>query len=73
MNELELNILNRLAPYKVELKNGEYYFHTDYDIEYSTEFKYEPAFGGIPSYWFDLTNHSGKASPNYSMFNNDKP
>jgi len=63
MKALELNILNRLAPYEVELRDGEYYFHTDFDIVYSAEFKYEPAFGGTPAYWFDLTNRSGKASP----------
>ena len=44
MKALELNILNRLAPYEVELRDGEYYFHTDFDIVYSAEFKYEPAF-----------------------------
>ena len=64
MKALELNILNRLAPYEVELRDGEYYFHTDFDIVYSAEFKYEPAFEGTPAYWFDLTNRSGKASPN---------
>ena len=63
MKALELNILNRLAPYEVEYKNCEHYFHTDFDIEYSVEFKYEPAFGGVPAYWFDLTNRSGKISP----------
>ena len=63
MKALELNILNRLAPYEVELRDGEYYFHTDFDIVYSAEFKYEPAFGGTPAYWFDLTNRSCKASP----------
>ena len=26
MKALELNILNRLAPYEVEYRNGEYYF-----------------------------------------------
>lgn len=64
MKALELNILNRLAPYEVVLRDGEYYFHTDFNIEYSVEFKYEPAFGGSPAYWFDLMNRSGKASPN---------
>jgi hypothetical protein len=63
MKALELNILNRLAPYEVAFRDGEYYFHTDFDIVYSAEFKYEPAFGGTPAYWFDLTNRSGKASP----------
>ena len=64
MKALELNILNRLAPYEVEYRNGEYYFHTDFNIECSVEFKYEPFFNGQPAYWFDLTNRSGKASPN---------
>ena len=49
MKALELNILNRLAPYEVELRDGEYYFHTDFDIVYSAEFKYEPSFGGLPT------------------------
>ena len=64
MKALELNILNRLAPYEVKFKGGEYCFLTDFNIEYSIEFKYEPSFNGLPAYWFDLSNRSGKASPN---------
>ena len=64
MNALELNILNRLAPYEVKFKGGEYCFLTDFNIESSIEFKYEPSFNGLPAYWFDLSNRSGKASPN---------
>lgn len=64
MTPLVLNIVNRLAPYRVEERNGEYFFWTENDIEYSVEFRYEPVFGGSPAYWFSLTNLSRKASPN---------
>ena len=32
MKPLDLKLVNRLAPYKVEYKSGEYIFETDYDI-----------------------------------------
>ena len=38
MKALELNILNRLAPYEVVLRDGEYYFHTDFNIEDSNTY-----------------------------------
>lgn len=64
MNPINLSILNRLSPYSVEQCHEDYIFRTDYDIEYAVHFNYEPAFGGIPAYWFDLSNRSHKASPN---------
>lgn len=63
MNPIDLSLLNLLSPYTVVLYGDEYSFRTDNDIEYAVEFRYEPGFGGLPAYWFDLSNRSQKASP----------
>lgn len=64
MKPLDLKLINRLAPYKVEFKSGEYVFETDYDIRYSVWFERDPVTEATPAYWFNLTNRSQKASPN---------
>lgn len=64
MNPIDLAILNRLSPYAVACYNDEYHFRTDSGVEYAVDFKYESAFGGIPAYWFDLSNRSQRPSPN---------
>lgn len=64
MNPLDQALLSRLAPYTVVLIDDEYCFHTDYGIDYAVAFSPEPSFGGLPAYWFDLSNRSSKASPN---------
>ena len=64
MNPLDQAFLSRLAPYTVVLIDDEYCFHTDFGVEYAVAFNPEPSFGGLPAYWFDLSNRSGKASPN---------
>ena len=64
MTSLELKRINRLAPYKVEYKQGEYVFETDHDIRYSVWFEQDPVSTSIPAYWFNLTNRSQKSSPN---------
>lgn len=64
MNPLDQTFLSRLAPYTVVLIDDEYCFRTDYDVEYAVAFNPEPSFGGLPAYWFDLSNRSGKASLN---------
>lgn len=64
MKTLDLELINRLAPYKVEYKSGEYVFETDYDIRYSVWFEQDPVSTEVPAYWFNLTNRSQKASPN---------
>ena len=63
MNPLDIAFLSRLAPYTVVLIGDEYCFRTDHGIEYAVAFSPEPSFGGLPAYWFDLSNRSGKASP----------
>ena len=64
MNPLDQAFLSRLAPYTVVLIDDEYCFRTDSGVEYAVAFNPEPSFGGLPAYWFDLSNRSGKASPN---------
>ena len=31
-------------------------------------FNPEPSFGGLPAYWFDLSNRSGKANPDILLY-----
>ena len=65
MNSLDVERINRIAPYKVDLKNGEYVFESDFDILYSIWFEEQPILDeGIIAYWLNLTNRSQKASPN---------
>ncbi len=64
MNPLDQAFLSRLAPYTVVLIGDEYCFRTDFGVDYAVVFNPEPSFGGLPAYWFDLSNRSGKASPN---------
>ena len=64
MNPLDQAFLSRLAPYTVVLIGDEYCFRTDFGVDYAVAFNPEPSFGGLPAYWFDLSNRSGKASPN---------
>ena len=66
MKPLDMKLVNRLAPYKVEYKRGEYVFETDHDIRYSVWFEQDPVSTTMPAYWFNLTNRSQKASPNDS-------
>jgi len=61
MKPLDLKLVNRLAPYKVEYKRGEYVFETDHDIRYSIWFEQDPVSTTMPAYWFNLTNRSQKA------------
>lgn len=64
MNPIDLSLLNLLSPYTVVFYGDEYAFRTDYGIEYAVEFSYEPSFGSLPAYWFNLSNRNQKASPN---------
>ena len=64
MNPLDQEFLSRLAPYTVVLIGDEYCFRTDYAVDYAVAFNPEPSFGGLPAYWFDLSNRNQKASPN---------
>jgi hypothetical protein len=64
MNQLDINNINRMSPYGVRIEDGEYWFHTDYDIVYAIEFEPEDVFDIAPAYWFGIANRSHKASPN---------
>lgn len=63
MIALDLQRLNELAPYKLDLVNGQYLFETDYGIQYAISFDPEPMPEGMNAYWFNLSNRSQKASP----------
>ena len=61
MNPFDIERINRVSPYKVELIDEEYVFETDYDIRYSVWFEYQPLPDtDVVSYWFNLTNRSQK-------------
>ena len=64
MNALDVNEINRLAPYGVRIEDGKFRFHTDHDIAYVVEFEPEPVFEEVLAYWFGIANRSGKSSPN---------
>ena len=64
MNILDVNIINQLAPYGVRLEEGQYRFHTDYDIAYIVDFEREDLFDEVPAYWFGIVNRSHLPSPN---------
>ena len=63
MNQLSIERINEYAPYKVEVEDGQYIFETDNDILYGVSFDEDPMPGPLKAYWFNLTNHSLKASP----------
>lgn len=64
MNNLDLQRLFTDCPYTVKKVGNEYTFKTDNDIVYAVDFKEDFSFDPIPAFWFDLSNRSGKASPN---------
>ena len=66
MNTLRLEIINLHAPYRVkqrEDKPQDYYFKTDYGVEY--DISLEEDFSIVPSgaYALDITNREHKRSP----------
>ncbi len=63
MNQLSIERINEYAPYKVEAEDGQYIFETDNYILYGVSFDEDPMPGSLKAYWFNLTNHSLKASP----------
>ena len=63
MNKLDTERIDEYAPYKVEMEDGQYIFETDHDILYGVSFDEETMPGSLKAYWFNLTNHSQKASP----------
>ncbi len=63
MEPLNISRININAPYKVWNEDQSYRFETDNGISYVVDFDSDdnPYFR---CYWFNLTNHSQKASPN---------
>ena len=64
MKQLDLDRINEYAPYKLEQEGDIYLFETDFGIQYAVWFEQDPVSTTTPAYWFNLTNHSQKASPN---------
>lgn len=64
MVNLDIKCINELAPYKVEIVGDELIFETAFNIQYAVSFDPEEMFEGIAAYWFNLSNRSGKPSPN---------
>ncbi len=63
MEQLNIELINEYAPYKVELEGGQYLFETDNNILYGVSFDEDIMPQGYKAYWFNLTNHSQKSSP----------
>ena len=63
MKPLDLARVNSLAPYQIVFEDGEFRFETDHDIRYAISFDTEIIEDEIRTYWFNLSNRSGKASP----------
>ena len=66
MNKLDINRINEYASYKVEVEENDYIFETDYNIQYGVSVDPEEMGDGLNAYWFNLSNRSGKPSPNDS-------
>lgn len=64
MVNLDVKRINELSPYKIEVYGEEMIFETAFDIQYAVSFDPEEMFEGIVAYWFNLSNRSGKPSPN---------
>ena len=63
MIRLNIERINKYAPYKVEEEAGQYIFETEHDILYGVSFDEDTMPGSLNAYWFNLTNHSLKVSP----------
>ena len=64
MRVLDIDRINRVAPYDVMFQNGKYVFKTDASIVFSVQFEQETELdNGYPVYWFHLINSESKPSP----------
>lgn len=63
MKSLDISFVLEHSPYSVWQDGEVYNFITDYGILYSVTFEREYSIR-VPAYWFNLTNLSGKNSPN---------
>ena len=64
MRPLELARINRRAPYVVWLDVDGYHFKTGFGLELSVSFDEQEITEHLLAYWLNLTNRSGKSSPN---------
>ena len=64
MKELNVNLINRSAPYGVRVEDDKYWFHTDHGIVYVVDFEEEDIFDVAHAYRFGLYNRSNRPSPN---------
>ena len=62
MNRLDLNHINLFSSYHVWEESGRYFFESDYGLKYFMDFTLDDSAAPL-SYWFNLVNMSGKASP----------
>lgn len=71
MNTLNLENINRRAPYKVTIYTDYphlFYFHTDYDVDYEICIKANDTFVPSGSYALDIRNKCNQPSPGDSKF-----
>ena len=63
MKHLDVNLINLFSSYHVWEEAGRFFFETDYNLKFFMDFTLDDNPERI-SYWFNLVNMSGKASPN---------
>lgn len=65
MKELDLNYVNRYAPYKVWTDNGrDYFVETDHDLLFKIGFVDDQSIWSEGAYQFTINNESNRPSPN---------
>lgn len=65
MNKLDLNYVNRLAPYKVWTEDWrDYYVETDHDLLFKVGFVEDQSIWEEGAYQFTINNESHRPSPN---------
>lgn len=65
MKELDLNYVNRYAPYKVWTDNGrDYFVETDHDLLFKIGFVDDQSIWSEGAYQFTINNESNRLSPN---------
>ena len=64
MNLLDLNYINRLAPYKVWLEGSDYLVETNHGLLFRIGFMDDQSIWPSGAYQFTINNESNKPSPN---------
>ncbi len=71
MEKLRIDRINQQAPYRVLLREdrpGNFYFKTDYDIEFKISFNLDDSIVPSGAYAIDIVNATNKPSPNDAKF-----